>query len=162
MEAQRGCTACPKHTHTLAQHPGNVTSEPAFVTSTCNYLHTDSTVRNETFHSTPHPDNEGNSERPWWLRGYKMIPGSGGFPGEGNGYPLQYSCLENPTERGAWRALQSIGSQRTGHDRMTNTCTLLPMLPLAPLRKLYFPLNPEMSVIITAFHRCKNNPRGGQ
>ena len=68
----------------------------------------------------------------------------------------------------AWRIPQReepgvhyIGSQRTGHDRMTNTCTLLPMLPLAPLRKLYFPLNPEMSVI-TAFHRCKNNPRGGQ
>ena len=32
------------------------------------------------------------------------IPGSGRSPGEGNGYPLQYSCLENPTDRGAWRA----------------------------------------------------------
>ena len=31
------------------------------------------------------------------------IPGSGRFPGEGNGYPLQYSCLENPTDRGAWQ-----------------------------------------------------------
>ena len=30
------------------------------------------------------------------------IPGSGRSPGEGNGYPLQYSCLENPKERGAW------------------------------------------------------------
>ena len=33
------------------------------------------------------------------------IPGSGRSPGEGNGYPFQYSCLENSTERGAWRAL---------------------------------------------------------
>ena len=32
------------------------------------------------------------------------IPGLGRFPGEGNGYPLQYSCLETPTGRGAWRA----------------------------------------------------------
>ena len=32
-----------------------------------------------------------------------LIPGLGGSPGEGNGYPLQYSCLENPMERGAWR-----------------------------------------------------------
>ena len=32
------------------------------------------------------------------------IPGSGRSPGEGNGNPLQYSCLENPTDRGAWRA----------------------------------------------------------
>ena len=31
------------------------------------------------------------------------IPGSGRFPGEGNGYPLQCSCLENPMHSGAWR-----------------------------------------------------------
>ena len=30
------------------------------------------------------------------------IPGSGRSPGEGNGNPLQYSCLENPMEGGAW------------------------------------------------------------
>ena len=30
------------------------------------------------------------------------IPGSGRSPGEGNGNPLQYSCLENPMEEGAW------------------------------------------------------------
>ena len=30
------------------------------------------------------------------------IPGSGRSPGEGNGNPLQYSCLENPTDWGAW------------------------------------------------------------
>ena len=32
------------------------------------------------------------------------IPGSGRSPGEGNGNPLQYSCLENPMDRGAWLA----------------------------------------------------------
>ena len=32
------------------------------------------------------------------------IPGSGRSPGEGNGNPLQYSCLENPMEGGAWWA----------------------------------------------------------
>ena len=31
-----------------------------------------------------------------------LIPGSGRSPGVGNGYLLQYSCLENPMERGAW------------------------------------------------------------
>ena len=31
-------------------------------------------------------------------------PGLGRFPGEGNGYPLQYSCLENPMDGGAWWA----------------------------------------------------------
>ena len=34
---------------------------------------------------------------------------------EGNGNPLQYSCLENPLDRGAW-GLQSMGSQRVRHD----------------------------------------------
>ena len=32
------------------------------------------------------------------------ILGSGSSPGEGHGNPLQYSCLENPMDRGAWRA----------------------------------------------------------
>ena len=31
-----------------------------------------------------------------------LIPGSGRSPGEGNDNPLQYSCLENPMDRGAW------------------------------------------------------------
>ena len=33
-----------------------------------------------------------------------LILGSGQFPREGNGSPLQYSCLENPMNRGAWQA----------------------------------------------------------
>jgi len=33
------------------------------------------------------------------------IPESGRFPGGGHGSPLQYSCLENPKDRGAWRAI---------------------------------------------------------
>ena len=35
------------------------------------------------------------------------IPGLGRYPGEGNGNPLQYSCLENPMDRGAWWAIVS-------------------------------------------------------
>ena len=33
-----------------------------------------------------------------------LNPGLGRSPGEGNGNPLQHSCLENPTDRGAWQA----------------------------------------------------------
>ena len=44
------------------------------------------------------------------------IPGSGRFPGEGNGNPLQYSCLENPMDVGAWCRLLPMRSQRVGHD----------------------------------------------
>ena len=34
-----------------------------------------------------------------------LILGSGRSPGEGNGYPLQYSCLEKPINKGVWRAI---------------------------------------------------------
>ena len=36
------------------------------------------------------------------MRDTCSTPGSGRFPGEGHGNPLQYSCLENPMDRGAW------------------------------------------------------------
>ena len=51
-----------------------------------------------------------------------MIPGLERFPGEGNGYPLQYSCLENPLDRGAWQATvhRVTESDTTEHAR---TCT---------------------------------------
>ena len=38
------------------------------------------------------------------VRDVSLIPGSGRSPGEGNGNPLQDSCLENPMDGGAWRA----------------------------------------------------------
>ena len=40
------------------------------------------------------------------------IPGWGRFPGEGNGYPLQYFCLENSVDRGAWQAIYSSWGQK--------------------------------------------------
>ena len=49
------------------------------------------------------------------IRDKGWILGSGRSPGEGNGNPLQYSCLENPMDRGAWWATV-IGSQRVRHD----------------------------------------------
>ena len=44
------------------------------------------------------------------------VPGSGRSPGEGNGNPLQYSCLENSIDREDPGMIQSMGSQRVGHD----------------------------------------------
>ena len=49
-----------------------------------------------------------NTEDPGW------IPGSARSPGEGTGYPLQYSCLENSMDIEAG-GLQSMESQRVGH-----------------------------------------------
>ena len=47
------------------------------------------------------------------MRDVGLIPGLGRSPGGGNGNPLQFSCLENPMDRGA----QCLGSQRVGHDQ---------------------------------------------
>ena len=58
---------------------------------------------------------------PRWLSGKEStfqagdlgsLPGSGRSPGEGNGNPLQNSCLENPMDRGAWRATVHGGARR--------------------------------------------------
>ena len=46
-----------------------------------------------------------------------LIPGSERSPGEGNGNPLQYSCLENPMKRGDWKAVVHGVAKR--HDWMT-------------------------------------------
>ena len=48
-----------------------------------------------------------------------LIPGSGSSPGEGNGNPLQYSCLENPMDRGSWQATVHDGGKRVGHNLAT-------------------------------------------
>ena len=43
-----------------------------------------------------------------------LIPGSGRSPGEGSGNPLQYSCLENSTDRGDWQAtVHGVGKSWT-------------------------------------------------
>ena len=57
-----------------------------------------------------------NARDPSW------IPGLGRSHREGNGYPLQYSCLKNSTDRGAWQATVHA-SQTFGQDWATNTFT---------------------------------------
>ena len=65
------------------------------------------------------------------MRDSSLIPGLGRAPGEGNGKPLQYSCLENPTDRGArWATVHSITEGRkqlsthTHTDQNSETITL--------------------------------------
>ena len=49
------------------------------------------------------------------------IPGSGRSPGEGHGSPLQYSCLENPMDRGAWRAaVRGVPQSQTQLKQLSN------------------------------------------
>ena len=53
------------------------------------------------------------------------IPGSGRSPGGWRGNPLQCSCLENPVDRGAWRAIQSVVWQRVGQAQSKHRIVVL-------------------------------------
>ena len=65
------------------------------------------------------------------------IPGLERSPGEGNGNPLQYSCLENPVDRGAWRTTVH-GVTRVRHDLATKQQT----------QYLFFSANPQRFLIL--------------
>ena len=54
------------------------------------------------------------------IRDVGSIPGLGRSPGAGHGNPLQYSCLENPMDRGAWRAtVHRVAKSRTRLKRLS-------------------------------------------
>ena len=56
------------------------------------------------------------------------IPGSGRSPGGGNGNPLQYPCLENPKDRGAWWAtVHGVAKSRTQLSNFTFASNLFPL-----------------------------------
>ena len=61
-------------------------------------------IASHTFHHTGFPGGSDGKESACNAGGLDLIPGSGRSPGGGHGNPLQYSCLENPMDRGAWRA----------------------------------------------------------
>ena len=82
-----------------------------------------------------------------------MIPGSERSSGEGNGYPLHYSCLENPMDRGAWQATIH-GIARVEHDLETKPPPHLPGLQLpVPLTMWQATVNP---------HPCHRLPLTGK
>ena len=59
-----------------------------------------------------------------------LTPGSGRSPAEGSGNPLQYSCLENPMDRGTWWATAQPELQRVRHNWVTNTLLKLLLVPI--------------------------------
>jgi len=70
-------------------------------------------------HSGGFPGSSGVKNPPANAGDVVSIPGSGRTPAEENGNPLQYSCLENPMNRGAWRATV-YGSQESDTTEQLN------------------------------------------
>ena len=73
------------------------------------------------------------------------IPGSGRFPGEGNGNPLQYSCLKNSMRREAWHATVHGTAKSCAwikwlntHTHMSKLCQLLPLTLRLSLERSLF------------------------
>ena len=76
------------------------------------------------------------------------IPGSGRSPGKGNGNPLQYSCLENPMDRGAWQATIH-GITRVGHDLATKPPPYLLPTSAGSLKKQESSRKTSISALLT-------------
>ena len=90
----------------------------------------------------PHNCSDGGSDckqSSWNVGGQGSIRGSGRSPGEGNGNPLQYSCLENPMDRGAWQATVHGGRKES------NTSEQLTFLLSADicLAQSHWPVSPS-------------------
>ena len=59
------------------------------------------------------------------------IPESGRYPGVGNGSPFQYSCMENPMDRGIWQT--TVHGVTKSQTRLSDATSLLHALPCGPL-----------------------------
>ena len=76
-----------------------------------------------------------------------LIPGSGRSPGEGNGKPLHYACLENPMDRGAWWA--------AGHGITESHLSVQKCLDKSKWKELYL-MVPFSGVSLPNVHHCQN------
>ena len=70
---------------------------------------------------TGFPDGSDGKESACQFRRLGFIPGSGSSHGEENGNPLQYSCLENPMDRGTWWATVRGTQSPWGHEELDTT-----------------------------------------
>ena len=69
------------------------------------------------------------------VRDMDSIPGSGRAPGGGHGNPLQYSCLENPMDRGAWQdTIHRVAKSRTRLKPLSTHVHTMNMLDVNTLR----------------------------
>ena len=81
------------------------------------------------------------------------IPGSGRSPGKGYDNPLQYSCLENPMDRGAWWAkVHRVTENRTRLKHHSMKCTTMHTPALASLHWLF----PVLEILFSGIHMANS------
>ena len=88
-----------------------------------------------------------------------LIPGSGRSPGGVHSNPLQYSCLENPMDRGAWQATVH-GVAKLGHDLVTTPPPLLPRVEVIYVCCVYhkkFPATRQHMAMVAFFSGCSSS-----
>ena len=80
-----------------------------------------------------YPSGSDGEESTCNARDMGSIPGLGRSPGEGNGSPLQYSCLGDPMDRGAWRAtVHGVTKESDTTERLSNNLEILHQLRVWP------------------------------
>ena len=87
------------------------------------------------------------------IRDAGSIPGSGRSPGGGHGKPLQYSCLENPTDRGAWRAI--VHGAAKSQTRLSDTARVYMHARLLITRGACGPVEENIQEVLTSGHRTQ-------
>ena len=82
-----------------------------------------------------------------------LIPGLGRFPGERNGYPLQYSCLEDSMNRGTWRAtVHEVAKSQDMTERLTLSVSDMTEVTFQKPRAKANPLFGESHISTIRFH----------
>ena len=113
MEAQRGNATCPRSHSSAVTRPCSEPRSFLVVPGSMRASQVALVVKNP-------PANAGDT------RDMGLLPGSGGSPREGNGNPLQYSCLENPMDRGAWWAtVHGVTESRTRLERLSSSSSCI-------------------------------------
>ena len=86
-----------------------------------------------------------------------LIPGSGRFPGEGNGNPLQYSCLGNPIDKGDWQT--AVHGLAKSWIRLRNQTTTTTSPPCVHSRTSHRSNKPKPNKVIFLLGHFKNTPK---
>ena len=102
------------------------------------------------------PGGSDGKESAWNAGDSGLIPGLGISPGKGNGYPLQYSCLENLMDRGAWQAtIHGVTKSQTQLRDFSIERFSLAGWDVSQESLIFFPLSSYTVCVLFLLARCR-------